>query len=225
MRAEKIRREQEKEHLHGRFGVGLAGLSEEEALAYAVLVSEEAAQKEQARLFDEAQKKAHATPPPESEFWSGASTVTAMSPPRSVAAGSSSSAPTPRLKTEDELENDIEEAIRLSLLESSGTNSHDSPFLHDGHYITPPSTSGSYGVPFVVKEKKSRRTSPSHSQTSSNSSPKRREKGKGKVRDELEMDDLDYALQLSLAEEESRKAAEFEGGKGKGKEKETGYRY
>lgn len=231
LQAEKRRRDAEKEHLSGRFGVGLAGLSEEEALAYAVLVSEEAAVKEQARLFDEAQAKASADVVTEASAWSSASTDVAVSPSPSLAAASSSAALTPRLKTEDELENDIDEAIRLSLLEASGASSHDSPFLSEGHYITPPSTSGSYDVPFVVKEKKSRRTSPSHSQASPNASPKRKDKGKGKAREEMELDDLDYALQLSLAEEESRKAAEYEStkgkgkGKGKGKELFDGYRY
>ena len=137
------------------------------------------------------------------------------------------------MKTKDELESDIEEAIRLSLLESPGGGSTfpsiDSPFLSDGHYITPPGTSGAYDVPFVVKAKKSRRSSPS--QNSPSASPYGGSaRGKGKAAEKnMELDDLDYALQLSLAEEQSRKAAELEGGdvkgKGKGKQLFDGYRY
>lgn len=229
LQAEKRRRDAEKEHLHGRFGVGLAGLSEEEALAYAVLVSEEAAHNEQVRIFAEASAKAS----PALDAWTESTASFAASPAPSLSRASASSAPTPRMKTEDELENDIEEAIRLSLLESSGGGSafpsDDSPFLSEGHYITPPGTAGAYDVPFLVKTKKSRRSSPS--QTSPNASPYGgSSKGKGKaVEKNMELDDLNYALQLSLAEEESRKAAEFKNGdvKGKGKEKQLfdGYRY
>lgn len=229
LQAEKRRREAEKEHLQGRFGVGLAGLSEEEALAYAVLVSEEAAQKEQARIFAEASASAGPAP----DAWTESTASIVASPTPSPSRASASSVPTPRMKTEDELENDIEEAIRLSLLESPGDGSNlpsnDSPFLSEGHYITPPGTSGAYDVPFVVKAKKSRRSSPS--QTSPSASPYGGSaKGKGQAAEKnMELDDLDYALQLSLAEEESRKAAELEGGdvkgKGKGKQLFDGYRY
>lgn len=214
LQAEKRRREAEKEHLHGRFGVGLAGLSEEEAVAYALLVSEEAAQKEQERMFVEA--SANASPAPDA-FWTSPTASTAVSRTPSPSRASASSAPTPRLKTEDELEDDIEEAIRLSLLEASGGAAESS---FDLNYTAPPGTSGSFDVPFVVKSKKNRRsksTSPSASQAGG--SPNRMgPKGKGKGKEKaVELDDLDYALQLSLAEEESRRAAE--------RERHNGYRY
>ncbi len=213
---EKVRREKEDEHLHGRFGVGLAGLSDEEALAYAELLSQEAAAKEEERRFIEA----NASPAPATPSFSEAVTPVS-SPPRSSAgpsAGPSSS--TPRLKTEDELDADMEEAIRLSL-ESHGASS--SPFQETTNYMTPP-RNNTYDVPFVVKSgKKSRRsnsTSPATSQV-------RDLKGKGKVKAMdwqdaaqaaeqplFELDDLDYALQLSLAEELSRKAADGNGAGG-----------
>lgn len=184
LKREKVRREKERDHLHGRFGVGLAGLSEEEALRYAELISQEAFEQEEERKFVKASSSPVRDSP--SSFASVLSSPT-ISPEPSISGRDAS----PRLKTEDELENDIEEAIRLSLLESV-----------DQSYTSPPSGSA-YDVQFVVKQKKSRRsasTSPSTSQAS------RSRRGlKGKAKDgEIALDDLDYALQLSLAEEQSR---------------------
>lgn len=221
LKREKERRDKEQEHLHGRFGVGLAGLSEEEALRYAELISQEAFQREEERRLAETSSSPVAAVP---SFVSAFSTPI-NSPPGSVAGTVSSPA---RLKTEDELENDIEEAIRLSLLESAGVAGH----LGESSYTMPPSGSN-YDVQFVVKQKKSRRSA-STSPSSSHASKNRRhldEMHKAVVGG-IALDDLDYALQLSLAEEESRREeqsrreledanAEFPllvEGKGKGKE-------
>jgi hypothetical protein len=49
LKREKEAREKEEANLHSRFGVGLAGLSEEEALAYAELLSREAVEREEVK--------------------------------------------------------------------------------------------------------------------------------------------------------------------------------
>lgn len=185
LKQDKQRRDKEKEHLEGRFGVGLAGLSEEEALRYAELISEEAFQKEEERRFTEATSSPVRDGP--ASVRHDLSSEAASAEPSVSGRG-----PSPKLKTEDELENEIEEAIRLSMLDGV-----------EESYTSPPSgRDRDYDVPFVVKQKKSRRsasTSPSTSQAS-----KDRRSAKGKAREGMEMDDLDYALQLSLAEEQSR---------------------
>lgn len=202
LKREAIAQEKEQLHLQGRFGVGLAGLSEEEALRYAELMSQEAfMQEEERRLTSASADRGQGTPEPSQSAVSS----TFGSPVPSVAGHDASS---PRMKSEMELEREMEEAIRLSLLESESSS-------------PPGSANRSYDVPFVVKAKKSRRSASSSPSTSQASKSRRRQKEK-----EIAMEELDYALQLSLAEEESRVIAaeageEFPalagGGKGKGR--------
>jgi hypothetical protein len=207
LKKEKERREREQERLHGRFGVGLAGLTEEEALRLAEMVSQESFMKdEERRLIDSVNSPPRdITPPPESA-WSSNN----VTPEGSVIAGPVHS---PYIK-DDELDRDLEEAIRLSLLD--GVN---------GEGSSPPRRGSSdYDVLFVVKKKQSRR-SPSTSPSTSQASKNRRRRA-GKQKESIAVDDLDFALQLSLAEEQSRQellcaAEEFpeleSSGKGKGK--------
>ncbi|KFY14043.1 hypothetical protein V492_02884 [Pseudogymnoascus sp. VKM F-4246] len=203
LKREAIAQEKEQLHLQGRFGVGLAGLSEEEALRYAELMSQEAfMQEEERRLTSASGGRDQGTPEPSQSAVSS----TFGSPVPSAAGHTASS---PNMKSEMELEREVEEAIRLSLLESEASS-------------PPGSASISYDVPFVVKTKKSRRSASTSPSTSQASKTRRRKQKEA----EIAMEDLDYALQLSLAEEESRAIAaeaseEFPaldgGGKGKGK--------
>jgi hypothetical protein len=202
LKREKEAREREEANLHSRFGVGLAGLSEEEALAYAELLSREAAEREEEKRVTEG----------------------TASPVFPGPSGPSSTAPVPhapsppRVKTEAELQEEIEEAIRLSLLEDT-----------QREYTTPPSTS-EYRSQFVIKQKKSKRsasTSPSTSQASkSRTAFDAYGRADGFDKEDIKMDDLDYALQLSLAEANSLQETgdvetDFPGldvkGKGKGR--------
>ncbi|KAJ9602670.1 hypothetical protein H2200_012864 [Cladophialophora chaetospira] len=177
MDREKLLREKEKERLTGRFGTNLLGegASEEEMLAYATMLSEEA--------FSSDQQKRKENP--------ASSSVT-------------SSVPQSRVDTDAELE----EAIRLSLLETEQVSS--SPPVEE------------FNIP-IRYAKNSKQGTPSKSAKAGGS------KAMTKAQ---EVDDLEFALQLSLAEEQSRLAMDedfpalspassngSEAGKGKGKSK------
>lgn len=183
MEREKIARRKENERLTGRFGTNLLGegASEEELLAYATMLSEEAFQSEgQNRKPEEC---------------ANASSQSSLSANRAL-----------NDKT-TETDADLEEAIRLSLLESEQTSS--SPIAND--------------IP-IRYAKSSRHGTPSRKSKAGSS------KIPAAGDDE---DDLEFALRLSLAEEQSRKALDddfpalapssssaSEGrGKGKGKSK------
>ncbi|KAJ4301565.1 hypothetical protein N0V90_003658 [Kalmusia sp. IMI 367209] len=123
---EKVERRKHADRLAGRFGIDLLG-SEEEALAYATMLSQEAMQSEEARLSSD--------------------TVT---PEPSIRAQSSS----PTMATDPDLDADIAEAIRLSLQDSpaSGVYGSNSPAPNDDWDIpvkyakgkkTPPRSKGS----------------------------------------------------------------------------------
>lgn len=182
LKQEKLRRSKEDARLKGRFGVGLGGLSDEEALKYAEMVSAEAFQKDEERRMSDSTR--------ESSVWSS-STAT---PEGSVKRAS--------YKVDEEFNNDLEEAIRLSLLDGVG----------DGGSSPRASGSGGYDIPITYKQKKSRR-SPSTSPSTSQSSRRRKAGG-------VAADDIEFALQLSLAEERSRREQDDlpkYTGKGKGR--------
>lgn len=185
MEREKVARHKERERLTGRFGTNILGegASEEELLAYATMLSEEAFNSEEAnRKSDE-----------------GGNTPSRSSLPVSRHSG--------RETTDHDA--DLEEAIRLSLLESEQVSS--SPPAND------------YSVPIR------------YAKASRHGTPSRKAKG-GSSNTPVaayDEDDLEFALRLSLAEEQSRKALDedfpmltpsstsgSEGrGKGKGKSK------
>jgi hypothetical protein len=98
---EKHEHRKQAERLAGRFGTELLG--EEEALAYAAMLSQETLEAEEKRRL-------------ESESTSALSSATATPEPSIV--GQSSS---PNLRGDDELDADIAEAIRLSLNDNSGS--------------------------------------------------------------------------------------------------------
>lgn len=174
MERDEIQRQREADRLAGRFGVDLLD-DEEQALAYATLLSQEA-------LANEAEKRKQGE----------ASSDSSGTPTGPAAFTPSSSPPT---KNEDELDADIAEAIRLSLQENGGSTS---PF-----YKAPsPPTESNFNIP--IKYVKSRKTSPpasSSRQTPLEDSYDANNAGSSR---DKEMDDLEFALQLSLAEERSR---------------------
>jgi len=113
--------------------------------------------------------------------------------------------------SEEDLDPEIAEAIRLSLAEGNGSD----PFWSDS---TDPSP---FDIPIkYAKGKKSASNSPW-------GTPAKHGKGAGGSSNGDELSDLEFAMQLSLAEEQSRKEMEEDqfpalsprpgGGKGKGK--------
>ncbi|KAL2044323.1 hypothetical protein N7G274_003028 [Stereocaulon virgatum] len=176
-REKRIKRKEE-ERLSGRYGVDLLGpgATEDEILAYATMLSEEAARS------DELRRKSASDD-------SSSDTVTDEAVASPLASSSL-----------DELDNDMAEAIRLSLDDNNG---------YRATSLGPGDASAST---FSVKYAKKR--SPSSSpprRVTPTPSPKTR--GKGSNTPIAELNDLEFALQLSQAEEESR--AESEKGKGR----------
>ncbi|KAI4682469.1 uncharacterized protein J4E88_005359 [Alternaria novae-zelandiae] len=97
-------RHKQAERLAGRFGTEL--LSEEEALAYAAMLSQEAAEADELRRIERESSAPKSEP---------------VTPEASVQGQPSS----PDTKDDDELDADIAEAIRLSLNDSSGAGSYE----------------------------------------------------------------------------------------------------
>ncbi|KAL1619959.1 hypothetical protein SLS56_009878 [Neofusicoccum ribis] len=179
MERDEAQRQREADRLAGRFGVDLLE-DEEQALAYATLLSQEA-------LASEADKRKQ----------SEASSVISDTPTIPVTMTPSSSPP---LKNDEELDADIAEAIRLSLQE----NGESIPSFEDAAPVAMDST---FDIP--IKYAKNRKASPPASSSRQNKSAMPNDShGAGSSRDK-EMDDLEFALQLSLAEERSR-AERFE---------------
>lgn len=169
---EKLSRTKEEERLAGRFGLDLLGpgASEDEILAYATLLSEEAA------ASDEQRRKS-------------GSVSSALSDPD----GSSSETITEEaVPAEQELDADIAEAIRLSLLQEN-----ENPLASRSAAATLHS-----GNDFQTKYSKSRR------------SPSRSPPRAKNIAPIPGADDLEFALQLSLAEEKSKADV---AGRGKGR--------
>jgi hypothetical protein len=197
---DKDERQKQASRLAGRFGVDLLN-NEDEALAYAAMLSQES-------LADEERKRR------EIEDSSAVSSNTATPEP-SVYGQSTMS-----INNKEELDADLAEAIRLSLQDSpaSGIYGSGSPAVLNSSFDVP------YETPFDIPIKYTKgRKSP----TSAKGTPKGKKGGAGSSRD-TEMSDLEFALQLSLAEEQSRKEAEDQfpplspspkGGDGKGKGK------
>ncbi|TGJ83050.1 hypothetical protein E0Z10_g5716 [Xylaria hypoxylon] len=198
--AEELRDEQrhktrEQARLRSRFGVGVNNLSEEEALQYAEMMSQEAfLLDEQRRISSDTGSAADLdttsttgsmdtiTPDP---------SVTGISPPT----GNTSTAVEAMSESEYELQ--IQTAIRLSLLEG----------VNDLGRSPKANSSGEFDGPITFKDKRGKR-SPSSSPSSSRTPMVKRggSSSRAMVTPPVTDDDLELALQLSLAEEESRKA-------------------
>lgn len=187
LQVEKQRKAREEARLRGRFGVDFADMSEEEALQYAELISQEAFEEDQQRRISDVSYSISSV---KHNTWDVATTPSNSS--RTVSRAdpvvSSSS-----FKDDEELSHEIEEAIRLSLMAETHKSSN-----------LPAEENSLFNIPIRYKPKKSK--------TSPISSPASRPSTKSRTESIAEVDDLEYALQLSLAEEESR-----QGTKGKGK--------
>ncbi|KAF2753033.1 hypothetical protein EJ05DRAFT_470796 [Pseudovirgaria hyperparasitica] len=184
----------EANRMAGRFGLGLLD-NEDEALAYAALLSQESLENEAKRRLSENSVQSNDTV---------------------IVPSSSETATTP---VNDEVDPEIAEAIRLSLQESSISETH------QPYYSSPPTDSSLDSFSIPIKYAKNKRSPKSRAKTTlaSNSSSPPAAAAEGSNRAEL--DDLEYAMQLSLAEEKSRlESVEqndpfpyLSGGKGKGK--------
>ncbi|KAJ9367440.1 hypothetical protein DTO282E5_7892 [Paecilomyces variotii] len=176
---QKIADAKERRLLSGRFGIDLLGpdASEEELLAYAQMLSEEA-------YTSDERKRRESTASP-TVYSTSSSTVgpnDSSFPPREFSSSSSTNLDT----VEEELDPDIAEALRLSLLENNPGPVDTTVF-------------DSIPVKYVTGSK---------DEGYPPSSPERAAAGSSR---QEEMDDLEFALQLSLAEEESRREATASG--------------
>ncbi|KAG9203956.1 hypothetical protein G6514_002117 [Epicoccum nigrum] len=187
---EKIQRQKQAERKAARYGTELLE-DEDEALAYALLLSQENAEAEEKKRreseFIELSRQDTIKPSVQSSSNNGIST------------------------SEQDLDLEIAEAIRLSLAEGNGAD----PFWSDSTDSSP------FDIPIkYAKGKKSASNSPW-------CTPAKHSKGAGGSSNGTELSDLEFAMQLSLAEEQSRKEMEEDqfpalsprpgGGKGKGK--------
>ncbi|KAL9602520.1 MAG: hypothetical protein Q9219_001815 [cf. Caloplaca sp. 3 TL-2023] len=216
---EKVRKRKEEERLAGRFGLDLLGpgATEEEILAYATMLSEEAAESDEQRRKSESGNEGSATPKDEA---------------------STSATDHDRFAETDP---DIAEAVRLSLEESTDqrkveraavspthivdddeTAKHTDPDIAEGIRLSLQESNSynelaasSFAASFPIKVRKAKRA-PSSSPPPPPPPPTRDTDDGGDGFGEQA--DLDFALRLSLAEEESRVVSGK--GKGKGKERE-----
>jgi hypothetical protein len=204
---ENERRDKEKIRLAGRFGLDLVE-SEEEAIAYAALLSQESL------VLDEQRRTSGASPGvvPSSAAWT-------------------------EDEGDEFTDPDIAAAIRLSLGTDGGAERIDTPqdYYSPASTSSPISAAspGRYDIPIrFTNTRKYKKSSKSPSRSPPKSAP-RSPAGDaltGSSRSQ-EVDDLEFALQLSLAEEESRRGIAHEnndfpalsggemGGSGKGKRK------
>ncbi|RYP78594.1 hypothetical protein DL769_003155 [Monosporascus sp. CRB-8-3] len=202
LRAEEEIEARERTRLRARFGVGLADLTEEEALQYAEMISQEAF------LLDEQRRTSASDTGSAADFDTTSTTSSAdtITPDPSITSFSppvASSGPSAQATNESDFELQIQAALRLSLLESAD----------DAGQSAQGNSSGEFEFPIIYKQKQSKR-SPSTSPSSSHTPMLQRAESSSRAvvtGPDAEDDDLQFALKLSLAEEESRKAslAEF----------------
>ncbi|KAJ5813204.1 hypothetical protein N7447_010227 [Penicillium robsamsonii] len=175
MERQKIADEKERAHLSARFGIDLLGpdIDEEQLLAYAQLLSEEACSSDAAKPKDSVAISSSAT----------SASFDTVGPslfgPDEV---SSSSSPYQK-PTDDEDDDELAEAIRLSLLEEQGA-------------AWPFDQASSIPIKYAKGVCPPRQPSPGAEEAESSR--------------QQEMDDLEFAIQLSLAEGKSREDGEEE---------------
>jgi hypothetical protein len=217
LRREQERRAKEQVRLRNRFGVGLGDLTEDEAIKYAEMISQEAYMVDEQRRFSASDTGSAAdfgeTASSTGSSISSADTLTPEPSVSGLTPAGPSTLPVLEEETEDDYEAQIQRAIRLSLMEG----------VNDAGESPPGNSSNTYGFPVTVKGKKKKWRGPSsaspptsvvaseahtpavrHSEASrgvfmaaagATSSP-------GVNADE----DLELALRLSLEEEETRQA-------------------
>jgi hypothetical protein len=198
LRLEQEHRERERARLQSRFGVGAFGdMSEEEALHYAQMISEEAYQLDEQRRTSASDTGSAAEGSFDTASSFSENTTSTLTPEPSVS-GSGRLFPDPQEAEESEYEMQVQQALRLSLLE--GVNEHgQSPPDHG---------SGDYSVPITFKAKQTKKTkrSPSSSPPVHHTQP--RYQGGGPSNDNQgssrTQEDLDLALALSLSMEDQQ---------------------
>lgn len=217
LRREQEHRAKEQVRLRNRFGVGLGDLTEEEAIKYAEMMSQES------YMMDE-QRRSSASDTGStvdmgetaSSAGSSMSSSDTLTPEPSIsgrsASASGSALPVLQEETEDDYEAQIQRAIRLSLMEG----------VNDAGQSPRGNSSGDYGFPVTIKEKKKKgRASSASPPTSVGGSDAQTpvvqyaEASRGLlVTAPLSTnpginpdDDLELALRLSLEEEETRQVA------------------
>ncbi|KAH7160290.1 hypothetical protein B0J13DRAFT_670899 [Dactylonectria estremocensis] len=190
LRREEQHMAREQARLCSRFGVGALGdLTEEEALRYAQMVSEETFVDEQRRTSDSAADASLDT----ASTFSG-TTVDTLTPEPSVtdtASPNNNSVDAVRpLKAEDDYEQQIQQAIRLSLME--GVNETDNIQSTQGN------SSGEYEFAVTYKTKPSKKNK--HSGPASPRGNQTSMAGSSALVDHYD-DDLELALKLSMADQ------------------------
>jgi len=188
---EREHRKKESLRFAGRFGTELLDGGEEEMLAYATMLSQETLEHENLRRASDASTTTSTVVSTDYSTLATANATPARSSPRRMS--------TP--KTDEELDADTAEAIRLSLASPAGPAAYDIP----------------------IRQTKPKKRKGSSARPSPRPSPMLG--GSSKVQ---EVSDLEFALQLSLAEEQSRQQVTEEfpalshqshnAAKGKGKE-------
>ncbi len=198
VKAEKVRKAREDARLQGRFGVDLGGMTEDEALRYAEMVSAETFQKDEEKRMNDSAYLASLSGNESSSAISIVSYRSSATPSESMQGHNS---PPRGHKVRDSFNQDLEEAIRLSMLDGV-----------DGEGKSPSENGmGEYGFPFVVKTKVGKKGKRGSGRRSLSSSPSTSQGPIGRIqrsKQEIAVDDLEFALQLSLAEEQSRLEAE-----------------
>ncbi|ORY65073.1 uncharacterized protein BCR38DRAFT_340950 [Pseudomassariella vexata] len=197
--AEELRLEQElksreQAHLRSRFGVGLGDLTEEEAIRYAEMVSQEAYLLHEQRRTSASDTGSAA----DCDTTSATGSLDTMTPDPSVTGLSppvaSSSAIVNVPDEESNYELQIQQAIRLSLMEG----------VNDIGQSPRTNSSGDYEFPIVPKGKRDK-FSPSSSPPSSHTPMVQRAEYSSMVASPSEEDaELELAMRLSLAEAESQ---------------------
>ncbi|KAI0852979.1 hypothetical protein F5Y00DRAFT_226496 [Daldinia vernicosa] len=197
LRSEQRQKEREQARLRSRFGVGFGDLTEEEALRYAEMVSQESFLLDRQRRISTSDTGSAADF--DTTFSSGSTvtpdpSVTDLSPPVASSSADNNTA------DESDYERQIQAAIRLSLMEG----------VNDTGSSPRASSSGEYAAPITIKDKRIKKSSFSSSPSSSHTpvvKPSESSSFAATSSNLVVDDDLEFALQLSLAEEESRKAS------------------
>lgn len=200
LRREQEHRERERARLQARFGVGAFGdMTEEEALHYAQMISEEAYQLDEQRRTSASDTGSAADGSFDTASSFSGNTVSTLTPEPSVS-GSTRLLPNHQDEEDSEYEMQVQQALRLSLLE--GVNEHgQSP---------PIQTSEDYDVPitFKAKQLKKPKRSPSSSppaqfaQVQQGGSSRSHVDHSPPVAQAASQEDLDLALALSLSMED-----------------------